>query len=222
MNATIQTLCLFSTIACGEVVALAHPGEVLPDKKTVVWSPLFQATWDKFNSEFGGEPEKVDQLNKLMAKLDSFKWQAEKIMPKGSWKTWSGPATMDFLNGVNAEASRMTGETEGPFRLLQPNPNHRAAVGVLGREVSFQKAFVRSVSEPLAFRANGKETPVCFFGCRNDLSGVLRDSVRVLAFRPVDQSHAIQILCKEADDSVILYRPAKSMDFVTACSWIRT
>jgi hypothetical protein len=208
--------------AIADVVTLAHPSEALPHEKTVVWSPLFQATWDKLNTELGGKAEKVVPPNELTAKLDSFQWEANKIMPAGSWKTWSGPSTPDFLKRVNEEAAKMTGEAKGPFRLSEENESNRAVFGLLDRVVSFRKAFLRSRGEPMAFRVGDKESPVSFFGCRSDMSGGLRESVRVLAFRPVDRSHAIQILCKEADDSVVLYRPAKSMDFATACSWIRT
>jgi hypothetical protein len=38
----------------------------------------------------------------------------------------------------------------------------------------------------------------------------------------VDRSHAIQIRCKQANDTVILYLPAKPQDFATACEWLRT
>ena len=123
---------------------------------------------------------------------------------------------------MNDEAAKLTGEPDGPFRLLQESPNNRAAFGLLDREVSFQKEFLRSRREPLTFRSNDNPTPVHFFGSRDVMSGELRDSVKVLSFRPVDRSFALQIDCKEADDSVILYLPAKTQDFATACSWIRT
>jgi hypothetical protein len=222
MKATVPILMALCVAATADVVTLAHPSEALPHEKTVVWSPLFQATWDKLNTELGGKPEMIEPPNELMSKLDSFTWEAEKIMPTGSWKTWSGPATADFLKQVNAEAAKLTGEAQGPFRLSEENERNRAAFGLLDRVVSFRKAFLRSRGEPMTFHAGAKESSVVFFGCRGDMSGELRDSVRVLAFRPVDRSHAIQILCKEADDSVVLYRPAKPMDFATACSWIRT
>ena len=134
---------LFAGIARAEVITLVHPAEAMPEKHTVVWSPLFQATWDKLNSELGGKPDKVEPPNELMAKLDSFPWKADAVMPAGSWKTWSGPATNDFLNQVNDEAAKLTGEPDGPFRLSQESPNNRAAFGLLDREVSFQKEFLR-------------------------------------------------------------------------------
>jgi hypothetical protein len=218
----LSFIILLAGLARAEVLTLVHPEEVMPEKNTVVWSPLFQATWDKLNAHLGGKPDKVDPPNKLMERLDSFVWKPDAVMPTDSWKTWSGPATSGFLDEVNAEAARMTGEPKGPFRLSHESPGNLAAFGLLDREVSFQKAFLRSRVEALDFRANGLKTPVHFFGCRDMMSGELRESVRVLAFRPVDRSFALQIACKGADDSLILYLPAKALDFSTACSWIRT
>jgi hypothetical protein len=157
-----------------------------------------------------------------MAELDSFKWQPDQVMPSGSWKTWSGPATQDFLKQVNREAATITKEAQGPFTLMQENPANRAAFGLLDREVVFTREFFRSRKAQLNFRTNGEEKPVSFFGVRGETSGEMGACVRVLAYRPIDHSHAIQIQCKEADDTVILYLPPKPQDFTTACAWLRT
>jgi len=92
------------------VITLPDPHSPLPEGETVVWSPLFQATWDAMNKEIGGKAKKIDPPNELMARLDAFDWKADAVMPEGAWKTWAGEATPDFLNRVNAEASQMTGE----------------------------------------------------------------------------------------------------------------
>ena len=212
---------LFVASATAEVVTLAHPSEALPAKETAVWSPLFQATWDQLNRELGGKPDKIESPNTLLNRLDSFEWKADTVMPAGSWKTWSGPATADFLKRANTEAAAMLHQDNGPFKLSEENPNNFAAFGLLDHEVTFEKEFLRARNEPLIFRAVEKETPVHFFGCRGDMSGELRYDVRVLAFRPIDRSHAIQISCKGADDSVILFLPPKALDFATACAWLR-
>lgn len=222
MKFLVPALALLASAVHADVVMLAHPGEALPEKSTVVWSPLFQATWDKLNSELGGKPKKVEPPNALMAILDSFKWDADKVMPDSSWKTWNGPVTADFLKQVNAEAATITREKEGPFRLATEDPDNRAAFGLLDRVVTFQKAFVRSRKAPMDFQANGQKTAVQFFGARDEMIGPMAESIRVLAYRPVDGSHAVQIGCKEADDTVILYFPAEPQDFATACSWLRT
>lgn len=222
MKTIIPILILLAASARGEAVTLVHPDEALPEKQTVVWSPLFQATWDKHNANLGGKPDRIEPPNALMAKLDSFEWNPKKIMPEGSWKTWCGPATMDFLKQVNGEAAAITQEKDGPFRLMTEDPDNRAAFGLLDREVEFQKEFIRSRKAALGFRTSEGEKPVSFFGARDEMIGELRDSVRILSFRPVDRSHAIQIRCKQADDTVILYLPAKPQDFATACGWLRT
>jgi hypothetical protein len=219
---TLLLLALSASAIHGEIVTLAHPDEALPEKSTVVWSPLFQATWDKLNASLGGSADRIAPPNALMDKLDSFKWDAEKIMPDGSWKTWSGPATMDFLKQVNHEAAAITKGKEGPFKLMTENPENRAAFGLLDREVSFQKEFIRSRTAALGFRINGEEKPVRFFGARDKMIGEIQDTIRILSFRPSERSHAIQIRCKQADDTVILYLPAKPQDFATACAWLRT
>ncbi len=222
MKRIVLISALLVSAVAAEVVTLAHPGEALPATKTAVWSPLFQATWDQLNAELGGKPDKIESSNELLNQLDSFKWKAGEVMPVGSWKTWSGPATTDFLKRVNTDAAAMLHKEDGPFKLSAENPKNRAAFGLLDREVTFEKEFLRSRNDPLIFRAVGKETPVHFFGSRGAMSGELRDNVRVLAFRPVDHSHAIQISCKGADDTVILFLPPKALDFTTACEWLRT
>lgn len=86
----------------------------------------------------------------------------------------------------------------------------------------FARQFFRAVKVPLQFRAAGGATAVRFFGIQGEASDAYRGSVRVLAWRPVDRSHAIQIRCKAADDTLIVYLPAKPQDFATACRWLRT
>ena len=134
-------LALLLTGIRGDVITLAHPGEILPPQSTTVWSPLFQATWDKLNAGFGGPPVRAEPPNTLMAKLDSFKWDATKVMPDGSWKIWCGPATRDFLEQVNQQAAAFTKEPKEPFKLVSEDPQNRAAFGLLDREVAFQKEF---------------------------------------------------------------------------------
>lgn len=90
---------------------------------------------------------------------------------------------------------------------------------MLQRDVEFATPFYRSGNFPMRF---GKERhPVHFFGSLGEPSGGDRGSVKVLAYRPVDQSIALEIDCKGTDDKVILYRPAKHQDFSKACAWIR-
>ncbi|MES2438833.1 MAG: hypothetical protein V4584_07195 [Verrucomicrobiota bacterium] len=205
-----------------DITTVAHPGQSLESARTVVWSPLFQASWDKLNARLDGPPLRVEPPNKLMAALDSFRWEPGKVMPEGSWKAWCGPATRDFLKQVNAEASAITGEQAGPFTLMEESEASLAFFGILDRQVEFQRSFFRSVKAPMNFRTKDAEHPVRFFGVRDESSEDFSSAVRVLAWRPLDGSHAIQIRCRQADDSVILYLPPRDQDFATACRWIRT
>ena len=97
-----------------------------------------------------------------------------------------------------------------------------AVFGLLDREVSFRQAFFRSRKVPMTFRAGTTESRVKFFGVNGERSDGYAESVRVLAYRPSERCHALQILCKESDDTVVLFRPPAAMDFATACEWLRT
>jgi len=213
---------LIFAAAHGEVITLAHPGDSLSPDQTVVWSPTFQAAWDQLNLKCGGLPVRVEPPNELMARLDSFRWDAREVMPVGAWKAWCGPASQDFLKQVNEEAAVITREPKGPFELLEYNPKNLAFFGLLDHKVEFLKEFFRSTKAPMKFKTSAGEQPVQFFGVRGDLSGAMAGAVSVLAWRPVDGSHAIQIRCKQEDDTVILYHPPKNQDFATACLWLRT
>lgn len=210
--------------ATAEIAAVAHPESKLPSGQTVVWTPLFQASWDKLNATHGGKPLKVEPPNELISRLDTFTWKTESVMPDDHWKVWSGPPTGEFLAKVNAEAAKMTGEENGPFKLENREPDTVVIFGLLNREVTFRKELHRSRKVPMNFRSGDTETKVRFFGVKGEPSKEFNDTIRVLAYRPSESCHALQILCKESDDTVILFRPpaGKPMDFFTACEWLRT
>lgn len=203
------------------IVTLPHPAEKLPPNETVVWSPIFQGAWDEFNRATG-RPVRVEPPNTLMAALDSFQWKPETVMPDGAWKTWCGQATGNFLKQVNREAAAITHEPDGPFSLGDHSDGSLAFFGILDREVEFSRPFFRSNKIAMNFHTRQTQHPVRFFGVRDEFSDDFGAAVRVLAWRPLDGSHAIQIRCKQADDSVILYMPPVDQDFVTACGWLRT
>ena len=205
--------------ASAEVATAVDPSDELPVGKTVIWSPLFQATWDSMNAEMGGKPLKVEPPNQLMTRLDAFEWDADRVMPEGSWKVWSGEAKKVFLDTVNKEAAAMTGEAIGPFKLMEEIPGGLACFGLLNREVKFQTPFFKSRKVPMNFGA--KKAEVSYFGVNGDLSGNYGESVKVLAFRPVDGSHALEVSCKGGDDKVVFYRPPAAQSFATAWMWLR-
>ena len=200
--------------------AVTHPEEKFDSAQTVVWTPLFQATWDRLNGFYGGKPVKVHPPNELIDKLNRFEWDATKVMPQKGWKTWTGTATSKFLEQVNREAREITGENENPFHLQQENPQAAALFGLLDRELSFTRPFPRSLKEPMEFAGKAGKQKVHFFGVRGKGSGGF--SVKVLAYLPAENSHAVEITCGDRDEAVLLYRPSGAIDFAEACRLLRT
>lgn len=201
---------------------MLHPAEPMPEKRTVVWTPTFQAAWDILNKDLGGKPTAVDPPNEAMKLLDGFVWDADATMPKGSWNAWAGPATNAFVDEVNREAAKMSIDNQKPFHIAQEAPQSRIAFAMLSRRVAFKKAFLRARNDAMDFVVDGKTNAVEYFGIPRANAGDRGEHVRVLAYRPAEKSYAIQIDCRQDDDTVVLYQPAKQQDFLTACAWLRT
>ena len=100
MKSLLLSLILAANVspALADIVALPHPGETLPGASTVVWSPLFQSAWDQLNVSLGGLPGRIDPPNKLMAALDAFRWDAQKVMPRIHGKRGAGLRLRIFLS----------------------------------------------------------------------------------------------------------------------------
>lgn len=204
-----------------EVVAIPHPGVAVPLNKTVVWSPVFQATWDAFVARCKGPLLRTEPPNELMDKLDSFRFDAKSTLPEGRWKVWAGPATKAFLDHVNEGATAITKEKPGPFRLERESPDNIAAFGLLDRQVEFTKALYRSGKKPMDFITSSGAASSQFFGVAGGLSAGFDESIRVLSYEPDKKSHALELMCKEEGETVILYLPEVSGDFATACDAVR-
>lgn len=200
---------------------IAHPELVIPKGKTVVWSPLFQATWEALNRKCGGTPVRVDPPHEVMAKLDAFQFEAKSVLPDGSWQVWAGPATQEFLTQVNKEAAGITKEKEGPFHLEGGTPDSVAAFGLLDREIEFTRALYRSGKKPLEFKTASGSSPSHFFGVAGSLSARPDGSIHVLSYEPHKKSHAVELRCKNGDEAVVLYLPPADQDFATACATLR-
>lgn len=212
-------LLLISVSSRAEIVSLAHPEEKFDAAKTVLWTPLFQAAWDELNHQHGGKAVKTEPPNALMKKLDSFSWKASTVMPEGKWKVFGGPASPELLARANNGAVSLLGGKETfPERPLPPGT--LSVYAMMARTLDFQKAFFKA-EEPMLFRTRSEKTKVRFFGVRGSKSGDMGDSTRVLAWRPKDGSHALEIRTKQGDESVVLYRPPTPQDFSTACQWLR-
>ncbi|WP_367874324.1 hypothetical protein [Luteolibacter sp. Populi] len=204
-------------LATAEVLSVAHPEVSFPADKTVVWTPLFQAAWDRLNTEIGGAPVKVEPPNDLMTKLDTFQWRAEEVMPVDRWKVWSGLASAGFVKTTNQEAAAMTGEAAGPFSGFDEAaevPGRVMVLALLDRDLNYTKGLYRGSTAPLEFQGkDGKASPVKFFGVRAALSGEFGDVVRILARE--GNSHALQIAAA-GEESLVLYLPAGAETFAEA------
>ena len=205
----------------GALPAVAHPEEKFSADKTIVWTPLFQAAWDRLNADLGGRPIKVEPPNPLMNLLDSFEWNAESVMPKDRWKVWSGESTKDFLDQANKEAAGMLGEAQGPFDpgAASGYSQARLVLALMDRKLHFKKALHRSATAPLVFKDRaGNETKVRFFGTRGEGSGAFSESVHVLY--KDDASQAVRLLA-DGDESVVLYMPRNEESFAFASGKVK-
>jgi len=202
-----------------DITTVLHPEQQFDVSQTVVWSPLFQATWDAMNLEFGGKPFKVDPPNETMKLLDEFQWKPGEVMPETGWKVWSGEATEEFLGVVNREAAVIAGEERGPFELGAANPGTIACFGLLDRSVEFEKEFHEAKKQALQFGREDQKEPVAFFGVRGELSGRYGKSVKVLSY--AEKSFALEISCSGTNEAVVLYLPPEPMNFRMACESVR-
>lgn len=215
-------LALASPAFAEDLPAVLHPEEKFSAEKTVVWTPLFQAAWDRMNADLGGRPIKVEPPNPAMNRLDSFEWNADSVMPKDRWKVWSGEATKVFIDRTNKEAAAMLGEPAGPFdpTAASDTPQSRLVLALMDKSLDFAKAFHRSATTPLVFTdRTGKETKVQFFGIRGEGSGGFSQSVRILY--KDDTSQAVQLMAA-AGESVVLYMPKNEESFAFASGKLKT
>ncbi|MDX1681407.1 MAG: hypothetical protein R3242_11835, partial [Akkermansiaceae bacterium] len=84
----IILLCLAGPIRA-DITAVPDPRSKFDLDLTVVWSPLFKATWDANNRYHGGKPEQPTPDNELMKRLDESALNPDSVFPKGCWKTWA-------------------------------------------------------------------------------------------------------------------------------------
>ena len=145
------------SLATGAPECILSIDEIPPKGATQVWSPLFQACWEKLNETQGVELEKVVPLNDLITKLEGFKWQAEEVMPKDGYAVYAGPATQEFARETAASIKKRF-DIEIDSSRVPTIPQGKAAYGILLRELKFEKKFFRSRNKALEFRARTGKT----------------------------------------------------------------
>jgi len=200
-------------LASGDPTCILSIEEIPPKGATQVWSPLFQASWEKLNEIQNGEFKKVVPPNALITKLNEFKWQAEEVMPKDGYAVYAGPATHKFARETAASIKKKFDIEIDPSR-VPTIPQGKAAYGILLRELKFKQKFFRSQKKALKFRARTGETHMVeFFGTAGSHSGGYRDYVKVLHYEPETSSFTLSIATDREGENLIVYRPDQECSF---------
>ncbi len=137
--------------------SIAEPRAILeidqvPERgQSLLWTPLFQASWDQLNTMHGGAPEKVVPPNDLVTRLDGFQWNEEKVMPKDGYAIFAGSATPAFAETAAAKIKKQFGVEMSPSQ-LPAMPQGIAIYSILLRDLNFQKQFFRARAQPLEFK----------------------------------------------------------------------
>lgn len=207
-------------VSNAESSAIIKTNQIPKGATTEIWSPLFQASWDKFNARRQGELVKVKPENKVMSALDQFKWKEAKVMPEGGYAIFAGPATPEFATEVRNQVFKQF-RYNMAINQLPHSERGEALYGVLVRDLSFQKQFFRSRKRPLAFTdPTGKNHRVAFFGTAGALSNHYGRKVRVLNYHHEKKSFILSIATDHTDEHLIVYRPETPISFDTAIAHI--
>ncbi|WFB35084.1 hypothetical protein P3T73_13035 [Kiritimatiellota bacterium B12222] len=181
-----------------------------------IWSPLFQAAWEKINACQQGRLEKVVPPNPLITKLEDFEWDEDKVMPKDGYAVYAGPATPAFAEETAATILRDFDIRVEPNRIPVVEQG-LAAYGILLRELKFKQKFFRSENRPLNFHSStGEVKDVSFFGTAGKYSATYSDVVQVLDHQPKSGSFMLSISTEREDETLIIYRPEKPLRFQKA------
>ena len=208
-------------MAAGAPACILSIDEIPSKGATQVWSPLFQASWEKLNAIQGGELEKVVPPNALIKKLEEFEWQAESVMPKDGYAVYAGPATQEFARETAASIKEKF-EIEIDASRVPTIPQGKAAYGILLRDLKFKKKFFRSRKQALEFRARtGKSHKVEFFGTAGSHSGGYGDFVKVLHYDPGASSFILSVATDREGENLIVYRPDLECSFRIAMERVK-
>ena len=117
--------------------AILDTTKLPPQGKTLVWSPLFQVSWDKLNTLHAGKPEKVEPPNPMITTLNQFQWNMDEVMPKDGYAVFAGPSSPQFAKATADQIKQQFGIHMTPSR-LPTNPRGHAIYGILLRNLNFQ------------------------------------------------------------------------------------
>ncbi len=205
----------------GGPAGILNIDEVPPKGATQVWSPLFQASWEKLNKIEGGELEKVVPPNALIAKLEEFEWQSEEVMPKDGYAVYAGPATQEFARETAASIKSQF-DIEIDSNSVPTTPQGKATYGILLRDLKFKKKFFRSQKSALEFRSRTDEVHrVEFFGTAGSHSDNYGDNVKVLHYKPETSSFILSVATDREGENLIVYRPDEACNFRDAIESVK-
>lgn len=221
---SIHTLLAVSSLTIGisraESTAVLKTDTVPKNGITQVWSPLFQATWDKFNTRRQGKLIKVEPKNDIMSAMDRFTWNETEVMPTGGYAVFAGPSTAEFATEVR---NKVLKQFRYHMTIGQPPENDRGETlyGVLVRDLNFKQQFYRSRKHPMDFKDSaGKTHQVSFFGTAGKLSNDYGSNVRVLSYDQQKQSFILSVTTDKTGERLIIYRPENPISFNTAFAHI--
>ena len=208
-------------LATGAPVCILNLDEVPPKGVTQVWSPLFQASWEKLNELQHGKLEKVVPPNVLIANLEEFKWQPEEVMPKDGFAVYAGPANQEFARETAASIKKRF-DIDIDSSRVPTIPQGKAAYGILLREPKFEKKFIRSQKTPVEFRSRtGQVHRVKFFGTAGSHSDNYGEHVKVLHYQPETSAFILSVSTDRKGENLIIYRPDEVYSFRNAVEHVK-
>ena len=220
--ALIVTLMLAThPLSTGAPACILNIDEVPPKGVTQVWSPLFQASWDKLSEMQRGKLEKVVPPNVLIAKLEEFKLQSAEVMPKDGFAVYAGQANQVFARETAASIKRQF-NIEIDSSRVPTIPQGVPAYGILLRELKFEKKFFRSQKTALEFRSRtGQVRRVEFFGTAGSHSDNYGEHVKVLHYKPETSAFILSVATDRNDENLIIYRPDEECSFRNAFEHVK-
>ena len=220
--ALIVTLMLAThPLSTGAPACILNIDEVPPKGVTQVWSPLFQASWDKLSEMQRGKLEKVVPPNVLISKLEEFKLQSAEVMPKDGFAVYAGQANEVFARETAASIKRQF-NIEIDSSRVPTIPQGVAAYGILLRELKFEKKFFRSQKTALEFRSRtGQVRRVEFFGTAGSHSDNYGEHVKVLHYKPETSAFILSVATDRKDENLIIYRPDEECSFRNAFEHVK-
>jgi hypothetical protein len=220
MKHSIFLLLLIAGALRAEIGIVAHPGVDCSAGTTTVWTGAMQAAFDRMlGAKSSMTLERVVPPNPLVDKMAGFSWKESAVLPKDGWFAVTGDASEKLVDEANQKWQVLAGAGPLPFKYNGSSGGRAAYVG-MKRDFLFKLAFSPSGASRLSW--GPEKTPVRFFGARGGVAGDYSESVRVLAYRPIERCMALQLLAKMGDDTLVLYQPAEAQPMIEAMRWVKT